>query len=230
MNYPVFADLQQSTNSIWSDVTLFGPTIVTALLILLLGWIIAGLLKGVTIKLFRTLKVNEALDAAGVDELTKRAGYPLKAGVFVGTLVKWFVISIFFVVALDMLGLDQATFFIRDVVLNFLPNVIVAVLILVFAMIIAKIAGEAVTAAVRTSGTENPELFGKFVYYAIMVSAVLAALSQVSIADEMIETLFMGMVFALSLALGLAFGLGGKDTAARFLEGVTKKGGHHQHD
>jgi small-conductance mechanosensitive channel len=222
MDYNVFNTLGESTNSLWGAVTMYVPSVLLALLVLIIGWIVAGMLKGAVMKFFKVFKLNEALDAAGLDTLTERAGHKLNAGYFMGTLVKWFVIAVFFVAALDILGLNQVTFFIRDVVLGYLPKVIVAVLILMVAMIVAKAASGAVAAAIRAGGTHQPVFFEKLTYYSIVTFAVLAALNQLEIAPELVQTLFMGVVFALALALGLSFGLGGKDAAARYIDDLTK--------
>ena len=224
----IMVPLQEAFMSMWADVVLFLPALAVALLVIIAGWILAGILKRVVIKVFRKMKINDALSAAGVDALVERAGYPLKAGVFVGALVKWFVIAVFFVVALDILGLAAVTDFLREVVLGYLPRVIVAVLILLGASIVANVASTAVVAAMRTAQVKKPELFGKVVYYAIIVFAVLAALNQLKIAQELVQMLFAGLVFATALALGLAFGLGGKETAARYLDKVTKNSGGSQ--
>lgn len=204
---------------------IYVPMVLVAILVLILGWIVAGILKGMTIKLFKALKVNEALDKAGLDTLTARAGHELNAGKFMGTLVKWFVIAVFFIVALDILNLTEVTSFVREVVIGYLPKVIVAVLILMVAMIIANVASGAVASAVRASGARKPAFFEKLTYYAIITFAVLAALNQLEIAPELVQTLFMGIVFALSLALGLSFGLGGKDAAGRYVDSLTKRRG-----
>lgn len=226
MNYQLVSPIDNSFNILWSDASMFLPQLVVALLVLIIGWILGGVLKTVVAKIFKRLKVNEALDAAGVDTLAERAGYKLKAGVFVGSMVKWFIILVFFVAALDILGLDQVTFFVRDVVLGYLPKVIIAVLILLVAMVVANVASKSVVAAVQASGVHKPDLFGKVTYYAIVVFAVLAALNQLEIAPELVQTLFMGIVFALSLALGLSFGLGGKEAAAKYINKISS-GGHH---
>lgn len=223
MDYAVFASLEQATAQLWSELLVFAPLLLVALLVLLIGWIIADILRGVVKKTFQTFKLNEALDAAGLGTLTERAGYPLAAGALVGGLVKWFVVSVFAIVALDILGLHEVTQFVRDVVLGYLPQVIVAVLILLSATLLAKFASEAVAAGIRVGGTHEPTFFKNLTYYAIVTFAVLAALNQLSIAPELVQMLFAGVVFALALALGLAFGLGGREAAAKYLEELTEK-------
>lgn len=213
--------LQYSFQSIWVEFIQILPMILIAVLVLIVGWIIGGVLKKVVEQIFATLKVDKALDAAGVDELAHRAGYRLNSGAFVGTLVKWFVIIVFFVAALDILGLQQATAFLSNIVLSYLPQVIVAVLILFGGLILASFMKHVVSAGVKASSLGSPELLSKFAYYAILLFTALAALNQLQIAPELIQLLFAGMVFGLSLAFGLAFGLGGRETAAHYLKHVT---------
>lgn len=223
MNYDLFASLEQSTARLWNDLLSYAPLALVALLVLLIGWLLADILRGIVKKTFQTLKLNEAIDAAGLGALTERAGYPLAAGALVGALVKWFVIAVAAVVALDILGLHEVTLFVREVVLGYLPQVIVAVLILLSATLLAKFASEAVAAGIRVGGTHEPTFFKNLTYYAIVSFAVLAALNQLSIAPELVQMLFAGVVFALALALGLAFGLGGREAAAKYLEELTEK-------
>ena len=209
--------LQYSFQSIWAQIIIVAPKIIIALIVLIVGWVIASFLKKIVVSVFQTLNVDKALDAAGVDVITKRAGYRLNSGAFVGTLVKWFVIVVFFVAALDILNLEQATLFLSAIVLGYLPRVIVAVLILFGGIILASFADKMVTAGVKATKVASAELLGKFAYYAILIFAVLAALNQMEIAPELVQMLFAGLVFGCSLAFGLAFGLGGKETAARYL-------------
>ncbi len=224
--------LQYSFQTIWVEMIGILPQIVVAILIIISGWIISGILKSIIERIFRTLKIDSALDAAGVDTLTAKAGYPLNSGGFVGTLVKWFVLIVFFVAALDVLGLQQATFFLRDTVLGYLPQVIVAVLILFGGMILSTFLQKVVEAAAKSGGFAAAHMLGAFAKYAVIVFAVLAALNQLAIAPELVQMLFAGLVFALSLGLGLAFGLGGRDAAAKYLASMTgdrSGGGHNNH-
>ncbi|MEZ4200585.1 MAG: hypothetical protein R3B69_03295 [Candidatus Paceibacterota bacterium] len=230
MQHNVFGTLETSFRSLWSDVLFFLPELVLAIVILVAGWIIAGILKHLVEKVFDTLKVNDALDAAGVDKLTERAGYKLKAGQFVGTLVKWFVIVVFFIAVLDILSLDQVTIFFRDVVLGYLPKVIVSVLILLIAMVVANVASASVTAGARAAGFGASSMLGTVTRYAIILFAVLAVLSQLEIAPALVETLFMGIIFGTSLAFGLSFGLGGKEAAGRYINKLLGGGDHHHHN
>ena len=223
MDYDLFGSIEQSMNALWFDVIQFVPQLIVAILVLVVGWIVGGLLGGLVRKLIKKLHLDTALDKAGVDDLSARAGYAFKPAKFIGDMVKWFVILAFTIVALDVLRLNEVTVFMREVVLGYLPLVFAAVLILFAGLLIANVARTLVMGMVRTGGSRSPEFFGKIAYYLVIAFAVMAALNQMKIADELIETLFMGIVFALSLGAGLAFGLGGKDAAGRYIEEVTRK-------
>lgn len=231
-NQNILTTLEMSFRSLWSELLNFLPEIVLALVVLIVGWIIAGSLKHIVERVFKTLKVNDALDAAGMDTLAKKAGYSLKAGEFVGTLVKWFVIIVFAIAAFDILNLTQVNVFFREVVLGYLPKVIVAVLILLVAVVVANVASASVVAGARAAGFRSSDMLGTVARYAIIVFAVLAAMTQLEIAPELVQILFMGIVFAASLAAGLAFGLGGRDAAAKYISkmsGGQGGGGDHHH-
>jgi len=223
MDYDLFGSIEQSLNALWFDVIQFVPQLIVAILVLVLGWIIGGVLGGVVRKLFKKLRLDTALDKAGVDDLSTRAGYAFKPAKFAGELVKWFVVLAFTIVALDVLRLTEVTVFMREVVLGYLPLVFAAVLILFAGLLVAKLAKTAVMGMVRTGGSRSPEFFGKITYYLVIAFAIMAALNQLKIADELVETLFMGIVFALSLGSALAFGLGGRDAAGRQIDKWTQK-------
>lgn len=222
MDYNLLGSLNNSMQALWFEVMQFLPELVVAIVVLIIGWIVGGMLGRLIAKLFTKFHIDDALDKAGVDTLSKRAGYAFKPGHFAGALVKWFIFLAFAVVALDILRLDEVTDFVKEFVLMYLPQVFVAVLILFATMIIASVASKSLAAALRTTGVKKPEFLGQIAYYLIIAFGIMAALNQLSIADELVETLFMGIVFALSLGAGLAFGLGGKDAAARYIDRMTR--------
>lgn len=223
MNYAVLGPIQEAFDQMWAGVIDTLPAILMAFLVFLVGFIVAGFVKGLVSKAFKHLNIDAALNAAGVGSMLSRAGVNVSAGVVVGTLVKWFVLVIFFIAALDILHLDRVTEFLNVSVLTYIPNVIVAVLILIVASIVANVAKNAINASTRAVELKDPEFFGRIAYYAIITLAVLAALSQLKVASELIHILFIGFVAGIAIAFGLAFGLGGKEAAARFIDSLTKK-------
>lgn len=215
--------LDSSFQNLFYGLVNFIPNLLVAIIIFVLGWLIGAGLGRVVAQLINSLKVNNALRSAGVDTITKRAGVELDAGKFIGALVKWFFIVVFLVAALDVLGLTEVNGFLRDVVLGYLPQVIVAVLILLIAAVVADIAKNIVTASARAAHMHASGFLGALTRWSIWIFAILAALTHLGIAGRLIETLFTGIVVALSLAVGLAFGLGGQDAAARYIARLQKE-------
>lgn len=210
--------LQQSFYSLLWSVVNFLPNLLVAIIIFVIGWVIAVWLGWAIDEAVKALKVDHALRTAGFEPVVNRAGYKLNAGAFLGALVKWFVILAFLIAALQVLNLGQVTYFLQQVVVGFLPNVIIAVMIILVAAVIAEIAYGVVAGAARAAGIGAAGLAGTVARWAIWLFAILAALEQLQIAQGVLSTLFTGIVVALALAFGLAFGLGGQDAAARFLE------------
>lgn len=207
----------RSLQGVWYGVASFVPNLVIALIIFAIGWVLAALIEKLVEAVFKSLKVDAALKSAGLEDVVKRAGHNLNSGLFVGSLVKWFVIVVFLIASFDVLGLTQVTSFLRDVV-GYLPSVIIAVLILMVAVIIANAMQKIVVASARAAHVVNAELLGRITKWAIWIFAVLTALITLGIAPGLIQMILTAVFAGAALALGLAFGLGGKDAAQKILE------------
>ncbi|MEK7177124.1 MAG: hypothetical protein AAB719_02430 [Patescibacteria group bacterium] len=210
--------LNASFQNLWIGVVNFVPNLVIAILILVVGWLVGALIGRAIWQVFKSLKVDDALRRAGFETFVRRGGINLDSGAFVGALVKWFVIVIFLIASFDVLGLSQVNFFLQDVVLGYLPRVLAAALVLLVAGVIGDATGRIVVTAAKTAGVASAHFAGALAKWAIWVFAILVALSQLGIAAAFSQTLFTGVVIAVSLALGLSFGLGGQEAASRFLE------------
>jgi len=215
--------LRDSFDSLWGGVVSFIPSLIVAIVIFVVGWAIGSLLGQVVNQIIKSLKIDNLLRSAKVDEVLKRAGFNLDAGRFVGDLVEWFIIVVFLVASLDVLGLTQVTAFLNQVVLLYLPQVIVAVLILLVALVIASVMQRVVVGAAMAAGIQSANFLGSVTKWAIWIFAVLMALFQLGIAAPFVQTLFTGFIVALSLAFGLSFGLGGQQAAAGFIEAVREE-------
>lgn len=214
--------LNQSFQSLWLGVVGFVPSLVVAILIVIIGWAIGALLGRVISQIIKSLKLDEALKRTGVDEFLARGGLELNSGAFLGGLVKWFMILVFLIAALDVLKLSQVTDFLRGIV-DYIPQVAVAVLILLAAGIIGDVLKRIAVSSAKTAGSRSAGFLGSVTKWAIWVFAILVALSQLGIASVLIQTLFTGFVVAFSLALGLSFGLGGQEAASRVIEKISKE-------
>ena len=210
--------LVSSFQELWLGVVGFVPRLLAAVIIFIIGWLVALALGKVVAQIIRSLKVDKALQSLGMEEPLSRAGMRLDSGAFIGGLVKWFFIIVFLAWTVEILGLTQVTTFLQDVVITYLPNVVVATLILVAAALIADTTSRVVSGSARAANLPSAALLGGVAKWAIWIFAFMAALYQLGIVGPIIQTLITGVVAALAIALGLAFGLGGKDQAAKFLE------------
>lgn len=217
--------LTEAFTALWTGVVMYVPRILTAVVIFILGWIIGSVLGKVISQVIKSLKIERLFENTGVSETFSRAGIEFSIGGIIGGLVKWFVIIVFLLASLDILGLTQVNEFLQAVVSGFIPNVIVAVFILVAGAVIADLAQRVITGAARAASVPSAQFFGTVARWAIWIFAFIIALSQVGIAREFMQTLFLGVVVMFALAGGLAFGLGGKDAAARFIERVRSEMG-----
>jgi len=224
-DYTIVVD---SFNTLWEGFVAFIPGLVGALLLVIVGWIVGAILGRVVDHLIKALKIDQGLKSAGVEEVLSRGGVSLNSGRFVGVLVKWFIIIAFLIAALSVLGLDQVTVFMQQI-LFYIPHVIVAALVLVVAGVVGDVAKRVIVSSTRVSQLGVPaDLIGSISKWAIWIFALLVALDQLGIAPTLIQTLFTGVVIAVSLALGLSFGLGGQAHASSFLDRVKKEMDHNK--
>src|SRR3990167_2749053 len=174
--------LTVSFQNLWIGVANFVPNLVIAIIILILGWLIGALLGRAIHQVFKSLRIDDALRRAGFETLARRGGVNLDSGAFIGALVKWFVIVVFLIAALDVLGLSQVNFFLQDVVLGYLPRVLAAVLVLLVAGVIGDVTGRVVVTAAKTAGIGSSHFVGAIARWSIWVFAILVALSHLGIA------------------------------------------------
>ncbi|MFH0846123.1 MAG: hypothetical protein V1851_01845 [Patescibacteria group bacterium] len=215
--------LSQSFQSLWIGVMGFVPNLIIAIIIFLAGWVVGALFGRVIAQIIRSISIDKVLRSTGLEKVLNKAGFRLDTGAFIGALVKWFVVVVFLVAAFDVLGLDQVNQFLQQVVLLYLPRVIASVVILLVAAMIADTVENLVTGSAKAAGVRTSHLLGTIARWAIWIFAALMALYQLGVATAFVQTLFTGLVVALSLAIGLSFGLGGKQAAADVIEDFRKK-------
>ena len=219
MVFTTWADvLSQSFQNLFYGAVAFIPNVVIAIVIFIVGWLVGVGLGRVVAQIVGALRVDSALRSTGIERLLSRGGFELSSGRFLGFLVKWFFIIVFLVAALDVLHLTAVDLFISEVVLGYLPQVIVAVLILLVAAVIAEATERVVIGSAKAANLRSAGFLGKVARYAIWIFAILAALAQLNVATAFVQTLFTGFVIAVSLAIGLSFGLGGQKAAERYID------------
>jgi hypothetical protein len=195
----------------------FLPNIIIAVIIFALGWVFGSIIGKAAAHLISMLKIDNALHKAGMDTVSDRAGIRISVSGFIGGLLKWLIIVAFTIASAEILGLSQVTALLRDI-LVYIPQVIVAAIVLVMAALVADFVARLIEHSVKATGI-NAHFTAAVARWAILiVGGIFPALTQLRIAQGLVEVLFTGFVFAVSLAIGLSFGLGGRDAAARVLE------------
>ncbi len=227
--------LQSSFQDLWGGVIKYIPNILVAIIIFILGWVVGIILGQWVSKLIKSLQADKALKNIGAEEVLGKAGFRLDAGAFVGGLVKWFVIVAFLVASFNVLGLDQVNQFLNDKVLSFLPNLIIASLILILAAKFADVLARIVMGSAKAAGVNSVGIFGAFTKWAIWLLAIFAVIGQLGILGQdgmggLASAVIQYMIMAIALAFGLAFGLGGKEAAARYLDHIREDIKSHHHN
>jgi len=208
----LFLSLTNALNSFLNAI----PQVIGALLIIVIGWVISNVLARV---------VREILERGGADRLFAQHGgavYGTRSSAFqpsvvASEVVKWIIRFIFLVAAANVLGMPQVSLLLNQVLL-WIPNLLVAAVILLVAPLLARFVRGAIEVGAGQMGFSNARLLGRIAEIAIVAFAVLIAINQLGIAADLINILFIGIVAALSLAFGLAFGLGGREIAARITQ------------
>ena len=208
--------VRASLLTLWGNVAGFLPRLVAAIVVFLVGWLIAVLLGKLAWHVVRIIRLDRALEGVGFRRVWERSGYKLNSPLFFYELVKWFFIVVFLMAATNILGLSEVTEFLKTVVL-YLPNVFVAAFVLVIGVMVAKFLEGFVRGSVKAAQLASANFLGSLTKWTVLVFSLLVALNQLKVADEIIRVVVMGVVAAGAIALGLAFGLGGKPHAEEFI-------------
>ena len=203
--------------NLWERFVNFLPALLGAVLVFVAGWIVAVALGKAVEHIVKVIRIDDVVEKAGTKGRLRKAGVELNIAKFFGGLVKWFLILVFLMAATDILHLMEVTSFLNSIVL-YLPNVIVAAVILAIAFLIGNFAYEVIKGSTKVAGIVSATLLATIAKWAIVIFGLLAALVQLGVASSLINTIFIGFVAMLALAGGLAFGLGGKDEAALILK------------
>jgi hypothetical protein len=200
------------------------PRILAFVVILLVGWLIASLLAKAVATVLRSIRFNDLAQRAGFAGFVQGMGVRRDAAGVIADLAKWFVRLIALVVAFDALGLPAVSDVLRQLLL-WLPNLVVALVVLVVGGLLAEALGNLVRGATATAGFSNPDTLARVAQVAIWAFAIVVAVNQIGIASNLINILLIGVVGALALAAGLAFGLGGRDKAAQVVDSWKRQAG-----
>jgi hypothetical protein len=195
------------------------PRIIGFLVVLIVGWIISSLLARGVEALLHAVRFNDLARRSGFADFVQQMGVKDDSSGVIASIVKWFVRLITLVVAFDTLGLPAVSNVLNQLLL-WLPNLVVALVVLVIGGLAANALSQLVRGATSEAGFSNPNMLATVTKVAVWSFAIIVAVNQLGIATTLINTLLIGVIGALALACGLAFGLGGRDRAAQLLETV----------
>ena len=215
-----------SLQDLWWGLIQFAPKIIIAIVFFVIGWVLGSIIAKALEQVFSTLKIDHLLRSVGVEGFFRKAGMGLDSGYFVGQVAKWFVIIVFLLPSLNLVGLDYIASFLKDDVLGFLPRVIVAALVLIIATVVSEGLSKAIIAGAKSMSLSSAHMLGAVAKYAVWVFAFIIALGQLGVAEYYMSVLFTGIIAMLALGGALAFGLGAKNAAERFISKLGEEVSH----
>ncbi|OGY45661.1 MAG: hypothetical protein A3J62_00650 [Candidatus Buchananbacteria bacterium RIFCSPHIGHO2_02_FULL_38_8] len=214
--------LADSFADIWFKFVGLVPNIIGAVIVFIVGLFIAEGLGRLVSKVLKKIYLDQAVDKAGLKKALERVGFKIEISRALGLLVTWFLYAVVLIATAEILNLEQISEFFRAVVL-YIPNVIIAVVILVVGIIISNFIFTLVKETALSAKLVSADFLATVAKWAILVFTFMAALVQLRVATELIQILFTGVVLMFALAGGIAFGMGGKDRAKELLDKINKR-------
>ena len=211
-----------SLTSFWTQMAAFVPQLLAELVLLFLGWILANIVRSAVGKVLDTLKFDELGKKTGIEAFMRQGNIDLTLSRLIANLVYWIILLVVIVTVANSLGLTTVAELFNKVVF-YLPNIIVAVLVLVFGVLVARFINRLVFAYLNNMGVDGALTLSTLAEYAVIIFVVFVALEQLQIGTHLLISAFQIGFGAIGLALALAFGLGGKEWAAGIIKRLTEK-------
>lgn len=211
-----------SLKSFWAQFVFLLPKVLGSLVLVVLGWLLAKAFRKGTMKILKLLRVDEMAERSGIEDFLLQGGVRYTTVTLIGNLVYWLVLFTSILAVLNMLGLQIAAELFNKIIL-YIPNVIVAMIVLIFGTLFAKVIQGITFTYLNNIGISGAQLMGTVAQYAVLIFVVSLALEQLSIGGLVLVSAFQIAFGAFCLALALAFGLGGREWAAHVLEKLWKK-------
>lgn len=211
-----------SFSGVWLKFVELLPNIVGALIIFIVGLFVAEGLGRLVTRVLQRLYIDQAIAKTGLKNAFEKIGFRLNISRAIGLLVTWFLYAVLLIAVAEILKLEQISLFLQSVVL-YLPNVIIAVIILVVGIIVGNFIFTVVREASLAAKLASADFLAAVAKWAVLIFTFMAALVQLKVATELIQILFTGLVLMFALAGGIAFGLGGKDKAKELIDKLGKR-------
>jgi len=209
--------LMEPAKVLLTQIGQFFINVLLVLVILIVGWIISKFIKALVTKLLRAVKLDELSDRIELDSILAKGGISYSLSELIGVICYWLALLVTFVAAINAIGLTVAADLLNRIVL-YIPNIIAAIFILILGMFVATLLSNIVRTAANNAGVAQSKLLGKVVEVAVAVFVIAITLEQLGIGAKVIELFITVILASIGLGLALAFGLGCKDIAAKFLD------------
>ncbi|MDD5730465.1 MAG: hypothetical protein PHN57_04990, partial [Candidatus Omnitrophica bacterium] len=212
----------EPAKTVLAQVGQFLVNVLLVIIILIIGWIISKVLKGLVTKLLKSVKLDDLSDRIELDDLLAKGGITYTLSELLGVIIYWLCLLITFVVAINAIGLTVAADLLNKIIL-YVPHIIAGIFIMVLGMFVATLLRNIVHTAASNAGLSQAKLLSNLVEIVVIIFTVLITLEQLDIGAKIIELTITVVLASLGLGLALAFGLGCKDMAAKFLSDVVEK-------
>jgi hypothetical protein len=222
MDYTTVGATEALSNSfadISSRLSVFAPRLILAVIVLVVGWIIALIIGNIIATAAQAIGFDSLSRRIGLARLLETAGVEKGISAILGQLLTWILVVVVFMAAAEVMGIDSIYGFLNSV-LAYIPRVIGAAATLLIGLILANFLSDTVRHFSQASGLEQTNTISVVTKDAIVVFTVIAVLAQLGIAGDIMRALLYGLIAMLALAGGLAFGIGGQGSAKRTLEAL----------
>ena len=206
-----------SLATFWTQLASFIPQLIAAVLLLFLGWLLAKVARSGVRRLLIALKFDKISEKSGLEAFMQHAELEMSLASVIGNLIYWLIILVMIVTVANSLGLQMVADLFNKVVL-YIPNVIVAILILVFGTILARFINRLVFAWLNNMEFDGALTVSTFSEYAMMVFVFFIAMEQLQIANELLTAAFIIAFGAVGLAFAIAFGMGAREWAGSVIQ------------
>jgi hypothetical protein len=195
------------------------PTLVGAIVILAVGWLIAKLIEALVVKVLKSARLDAASDSAGITNVLAQGDIKMTASELIGGLIYWLIVLVVIVTALNALNLTVAADLLSRLV-EYVPNIIAAVFVLIFGSFLASFISAIVRTSASNAGIHNAKLLAKLTHAVLVIFAIIIAVEQLKIATALIALAVNVILASIGIGIALAFGLGCKDIAGKFVSDV----------
>ena len=211
--------LVTAMTALWTKIANFIPNLFGALVVVLLGFVVAKLLDALLSKLLAKLGLDRLMGGTGLTKILARVGIQVPISTLIGKIVYWFVLLVFLVSAAQSLGLDRVSSAL-DLLTVYLPKVFGALLVLLAGVLLAQVLNGLVRGAAESVGFDYASGLGRVTQGLVIIISISVAISQLEVKTDLLNHVIVIVLITVGLAIALAMGLGSREIAGQILAGI----------